>query len=62
MFNRFSSIKNIKSNPERGQLDLHDVLKNSYSGKHKENMNGYKIDMLNTQVPQSESEDEIATK
>ena len=44
MFNRFSSIKNIKSNPERGQLDLHDVLKNSYSNKHRENMNGYKLD------------------
>ena len=27
MFNRFSSINNIKSNPERDQLDLHDFLK-----------------------------------
>ena len=44
MFNRFSPIKNIKSNPKSGQLDLHDVLKNSYSSKHKENMNGYKLD------------------
>ena len=44
MFNRFSPIKNIKSNPKSGQLDLHDVLKNSYSGKHKDNMNGYKLD------------------
>ena len=44
MFNRFSPIKNIKSNPQSGQLDLHDVLKNSYSNKHRENMNGYKLD------------------
>ena len=44
MFNRFSPMKNIKSNPESGQLDLHDVLKNSYSNKHRENMNGYKLD------------------
>ena len=44
MFNRFSPIKNIKSNPEAGHLDLHDVLKNSYSNKHRENMNGYKLD------------------
>ena len=44
MFNRFSPIKNIKSNPESGKLDLHDVLKNSYSNKHRENMNGYKLD------------------
>jgi hypothetical protein len=44
MFNRFSPINDIKSNPKSGQLDLHDVLKNSYSGKHKENMNGYKLD------------------
>jgi tetratricopeptide (TPR) repeat protein len=44
MFNRFSPIKNMKSNPESGKLDLHDVLKNSYSNKHRENMNGYKLD------------------
>jgi tetratricopeptide (TPR) repeat protein len=44
MFNRFSPIKNIKSNPQSGQLDLHEVLKNSYSNKHRENMNGYKLD------------------
>ena len=44
MFNRFSPIKNMKSNPESGQLDLHDVLKNSYTNKHRENMNGYKLD------------------
>ena len=31
MFNRFSPIKNIKSNPQSGQLDLHDILNNSYS-------------------------------
>ena len=44
MFNRFTPIKSIKSNPKSGELDLHDVLKNSYSKNHKENMNGYKID------------------
>ena len=44
MFNRFTPINNIKSSPKSGQLDLHDVLKNSYSSKHKENMNGYKLD------------------
>ena len=44
MFNRFSPMKNIKSNPECGQLDLNDVLKNSYSNEHRENMNGYKLD------------------
>ena len=37
-------MKNIKSNPKSGELDLHDVLKNSYSNKHRENMNGYKLD------------------
>ena len=44
MFNRFSPIKNMKNNPSSGQLDLHDVLKNSYNNKHRENMNGYKLD------------------
>ena len=44
MFNRFSPTKSIKSNPQSGQLDLHDALKNSYSKNHKENMNGYNLD------------------
>ena len=44
MFNRFNPIKSIKNTPQNGELDLHDILKNSYSNKHKENINGYKLD------------------
>ena len=45
MFNQFKPSNSIKINPQSGQLDLHDALKNSYSKHHNDNMNGYNLDM-----------------